>query len=304
MTDKYELDLLKNAIDYLNEAMKYYQEAKNSDDKARLYKFCILHCVSFAELFIKEYVRQEHELLLFNNSAKHTFVDKKQRKTITLQDCYHLLRNARLNNAEKLEKEMQYLQSLRNELMHYEVNYDVKIVDEKIGELLTYLTDFDEANRNIQPIQKVKPEYKELLAELTNEYQRKLKKAKKAMNEGFIASFKQFRADYKYYSENYEEDMFEDGEEVLFSESFNRNVLVGSTPAEHLDCPKCEQPTMYRDERGVHHCKFCHSDFAEGKLCIKCLEVGEYTEYDCYEDEYPVCNDCGLRMLGEFYYDY
>jgi hypothetical protein len=62
---KYELDLLGNAIDSLNEALAKYQQAQDGEHLA--YKFAILHFAHFAELLFKHCVAQAHPLLIYRD---------------------------------------------------------------------------------------------------------------------------------------------------------------------------------------------------------------------------------------------
>ncbi len=155
MTDKYELNLLDNAIDYLNEAMKYYQEAKNSEDGARLYKFCILHCVSFAELFLKYHIFLIDKTRIYKQTNKN--------RTVGLYDLFSILKELKIIIPDFLEEEIKHLADTRNEAIHYQVSYSVENVHNQIGKLLYVLVEFDEKNKNIGIIEKAEKKFQPLL---------------------------------------------------------------------------------------------------------------------------------------------
>lgn len=57
----HKLDLLDNAMDSLEEALKKFEEGDDGDQKA--YKFCVLHMAHFIELIFKHHITEKHPLL-------------------------------------------------------------------------------------------------------------------------------------------------------------------------------------------------------------------------------------------------
>ena len=158
----YKLTLLENAIDYLNESLKYYRKAerdlfnrnKNLD---RLYKFALLHAVSFAECFLKHYISLESEILIYKNCNKKNITDNTT--TIGLDEIFVTLENlgqqSTLKQVSIIKNEIAKLQKIRNQCMHYIVSYEPETVRDNIGSLLHKIVKFDEANKNIGVLEKI-----------------------------------------------------------------------------------------------------------------------------------------------------
>jgi hypothetical protein len=66
MTDELELSLIKNAEDFLVEAVKYAKASSGRD-----WKYAVLHLWSALELLIKALLQEEHWSLLFEDVNKH-----------------------------------------------------------------------------------------------------------------------------------------------------------------------------------------------------------------------------------------
>jgi hypothetical protein len=65
------MDLRDNAYDFVNESLR---AAQHADHRARAWKFAIVHIVQAIELLLKERLRQEHAVLVWENvdRPKHT----------------------------------------------------------------------------------------------------------------------------------------------------------------------------------------------------------------------------------------
>lgn len=87
MPVEHELDLLENAVDSLNEALRKYEEGLSGD--LRAYKFAILHYSHFIELLFKYYVTESHPLLVYKNPFSKNI---KKEKTIGLWEAIQFLK--------------------------------------------------------------------------------------------------------------------------------------------------------------------------------------------------------------------
>lgn len=88
----HKLDLLGNAMDSLEEALKKFQEGDEGDQKA--YKFCVLHMAHFIELIFKHHITEKHPLLIYANpfAAK---IDPATAKTIGLWEAVNFIKTKR-----------------------------------------------------------------------------------------------------------------------------------------------------------------------------------------------------------------
>ena len=87
MPISHQLDLLENAVDSLNEALRQYDVGKSGS--IRSYKFAILHFAHFLELLFKYYVTQSHPLLIYKNPFSKNI---KSEKTIGLWEAVPVLK--------------------------------------------------------------------------------------------------------------------------------------------------------------------------------------------------------------------
>ncbi len=65
---KYELDILGNAIDSLNEALDKYAQGQDGDLKS--HKFAILNFCHFMELTLKHYISSINSFLIYSKTFK------------------------------------------------------------------------------------------------------------------------------------------------------------------------------------------------------------------------------------------
>ena len=255
--EEYKLSLLENAIDYLNEAMDYYDNAQKLNNN-RVYKFCVLHCVSFAELFLKYYISLENKSLIFQNS-------KKNDKTISLDKAIEILKGSKFQKIESIEEEIKILKNLRNQAMHYQVLYDVEKVERDIGQLLQIFIEFDENNKKIGIIEKVETKYREKLNYIREGYLNYLEQATGEM-----------------------EKEVESAEKSIGHRSSDETTIFPLAESE-LECIECENETLYRIE-DTYYCSFCREEFDYIQDCERCSDkMDTYAENNIGES---LCDNC------------
>ena len=129
----HKLDLLGNAMDSLEEALKKFEEGDAGDQKA--YKFCVLHMAHFIELIFKHHITEKHPLLIYANPFAPK-IDPATAKTIGLWEAVNFI-----NNEDKdavsgdFKKDLDWLKRLRNDIEHHKFEMDVATARITIGRL-------------------------------------------------------------------------------------------------------------------------------------------------------------------------
>jgi len=65
-----EMDLLDNAYDFVNESLR---AARRAEQLPGAWKFAIVHIVQSIELFLKERLRREHAVLVWENIDRQKY---------------------------------------------------------------------------------------------------------------------------------------------------------------------------------------------------------------------------------------
>jgi hypothetical protein len=263
-----ELDLLDNAVDSLNEALKKYQQGKEGDQKA--YKFCIQHLSHFFELILKYYVTQSHPLLIYKNPFAKIINGESQ--TIGLHEAVNFLKNEGHDFSKDFEDDLKWLKKLRNDIEHHKFSMNVTEVDDSIGRLMKAIVIFDEEHENIDLSGHISNEHYEVFHTLAETYEGRLIKAKKEV---------------------------EDAEKEAYR---------GVGPKEYgfvkfaiYHCYECDHETMIPNEDSStgYKCTFCGNEESDEieEECTMCgsawprseMSCMEWTDEGDYENLCPVC---------------
>src|SRR5687767_14576323 len=106
-----EMDLIDNAYDFVNESLR---AAKRASRKARAWKFAIVHIVQAIELLLKERLRQEHPVLIYEN------VDR-QKNTVSLAQAVSRITEAlAIPLTQKELTAIDKARRWRDRMIHYE----------------------------------------------------------------------------------------------------------------------------------------------------------------------------------------
>jgi hypothetical protein len=255
---KLELDLLGNAIDSLEEAIRRYQDCLNGNDNAL--KHAVLHLAHFAEVLLKYYVSKQHPLLIFINPSEPKLKTDEQKikgKTIGYDKAICILENGGVNVPEALKEDIKTLFEKRNEITHYKVSIEPEDFLERIGKLIADINKFDRVafNSNIQG--SIDENAWAVIANTVKNIEAKLEAAE--------------------------------------NEADKKLDLVGVETIEN--CPRCRNTTVYvSEERDKIICSFCgytdHTFSCEDcnfvlpidlalheSLCNECAEKSDYGEY-------------------------
>jgi hypothetical protein len=174
MPVEHELDLLENAVDSLNEALRKYQEGLKGD--LRAYKFAILHFAHFIELLFKYYVTQSHPLLIYKDPFSKNI---KKEKTIGLWEAVQFLKNEGKDVDPSFFSDMEWLKKLRNDIEHHKFTMNVAEVRRAIGRLTQSVIDFNNTHADIDIYDHIDADTFKVFEELADEHKAALANAQR-----------------------------------------------------------------------------------------------------------------------------
>lgn len=173
----HNLDLLDNAMDSLEEALKKFEEGDAGDQKA--YKFCVLHMAHFIELIFKHHITEKHPLLIYTNP----FVENLKpaaAKTIGLWEAVNFINNEEKDAvAGDFKKDLDWLKRLRNDIEHHKFEMDVPAARVTIGRLFRSVLEFLDSYGVVDVERRIPEATKAIFKVLSDEYQFKLRDALK-----------------------------------------------------------------------------------------------------------------------------
>jgi uncharacterized protein YutE (UPF0331/DUF86 family) len=174
----HKLDLLENAIDSFNEALKKYDEGNGGN--ASSYKFAIQHYAHFLELLFKYYVSQAHPLLIYKNPFS-----KKLHKenTIGLWDAIQFLKNEGNSIDKDFNNDLEWIKKLRNNIEHHKFEMDTREIRRTLGRLTQALIEFNNEIAEIDLEEHISPVHLKTFGNLADEYKAELANAKSEAKE-------------------------------------------------------------------------------------------------------------------------
>ncbi len=144
---KLQLNLLENAYDYLNSSLEYVVRAKR-EGTPRLWKFAVLHIAFCMELMLKERLKRAHELLIYSNIDKYKPITR-ETKTVPWNVLVERIRYVMGEQFEKIDVGRLHLaQRLRNQILHYDVEFDFPVIYHDFANLLNFVREFHKEIRN------------------------------------------------------------------------------------------------------------------------------------------------------------
>lgn len=178
-----KLNLLENAIDSLDEALKKYQAAQEGDAKA--YKFCVLHLSHFFELVFKHYVAQISPLLVYKTPAKKITVDS---FTITLDEAVVILENNGHQFCPNFKTDLNWFKKLRNSIEHHTFDMDLNQVNDTIGRLVKAFDSEQERLGRLDFSSVITIDRLKLFFDLADNYEQKLEAVKSHVHDLYVAA--------------------------------------------------------------------------------------------------------------------
>ncbi len=171
---QYELDLLQNAADSLEESLRRYESSASGDDAA--IKHAVLYLGHFIELYLKHCVSKQHELLLFKNPSSDK-VRTEDAETITMDTAICILKNCGLSLPKPLLDDITKIRKKRNAIMHYKVSINPDEFLELVGKLVADLSVWDSASIKAGINTLVAPDKWKIIAQNVTDLEAKLQAA-------------------------------------------------------------------------------------------------------------------------------
>jgi len=144
-----KLSLYANAVDFAEDALS---NAIAADQMPIRWKFAILSMVQSIELSLKELLRMQHPALIYTNIDASGANDKES-QTVTLAAARKRLeRWAGIKLTEDENKALKTASDFRNQIVHFQVKQDVRVLKAAFSHLLGFLNDFHRSHFDV-PLQ-------------------------------------------------------------------------------------------------------------------------------------------------------
>jgi hypothetical protein len=141
------LNLLENAYDYLNSAIEYGMRARKENSPLH-WKFAILHITFCIELMLKERLRRAHALLIYANIDKYRPLTR-ETKTAPWIVLIERIKYVMGDRIEKIDAgRLDLAQRLRNQLLHYDVEFEFPNVYHDFANLVNFVREFQKEIRD------------------------------------------------------------------------------------------------------------------------------------------------------------
>lgn len=298
---KYELDILNNAFDSLNESLDKY--AKGQAGNIRQHKFALLHFCHFMELILKYYLTTKNDFLIYKKV--YDFISRKSKEdkvslaqayenleesdydfsqliaghpnpyTITPDQTLSFIRSDDAGIGEELIDEISSIKTIRNNIEHYKFEMDTKAIRLALGRLTRGFDEFYEYVGLGRLQNSISKEQLGIFQTLADEYEHDLAEAKFDAQEAHREAFRGVRPKYHSLIDFRTYDCDACGESdlmipVLDSTSGFRCTYCGNEESETIEV----------------ECEICGESWPKGDM----RSWEETYEYTC-----PNCNDFSWR---------
>lgn len=129
-----KLGLLENAIDSIVHGLEHYADGKKNTSN---YKFAILHITQGVELILKERLRREHWVLIYEKVE-----NPDTSKTINFETAVARLQSICKLSLDKYIGALRRLRGVRHEIEHYKVSFSEQEATALIGSNIPFLLEF------------------------------------------------------------------------------------------------------------------------------------------------------------------
>lgn len=172
---KQSLDLLENAADSLNEALRKVRDATYAD--GRPYKFAVLHFTHAIELLFKHHVALSHPLLIYRNPFSKNL---EKEATIGLWEAIQFFKNEQRDLSPEVLEDLKWIKGLRNKIEHYKFEMDPRDARRAIGRVIRALNEFHEENEFTDLSGLIEEDCRPTYEKLSDEYKQELFEAQQA----------------------------------------------------------------------------------------------------------------------------
>jgi hypothetical protein len=294
---KYELDIIGNAIDSLNEALDKYEQGKNGCQRS--HKFALLNFCHFMESILKHYISTVEENLIYSRVFK-VVTKRAKDDEISLIEAFEVLENEEFDfespikgnpnpytitldmALEYVESDKEYfdsdfasqirsLKDLRNDIEHHKFRMNTKEVRLALGSLTRGFDEFTDIFSIVSLQDVIGKKQLGVFQTLADEYEHELEEAKVEVRESHNAAFRGVRPKHQF-----------------------------CVNWESYDCPECNiSDLMIPDEDSStgFKCTMCGNKESEEievdcEICGSSWPNGEMSSWvDTYTYTCPDCND-------------
>jgi hypothetical protein len=170
MSKKYRLNLYENSIDSLNVGMRMYTDSLEDES---MYKFSIIIISNFMELMLKHMVELKDPQLCF---VKQNDLSANKKRTITWDRALHILSGSNIPEEElgffeELRLFAEKLSDIRNNIVHFEFEYDTSLIRSLIVMVVAKLRKLYNSVTKRDFIDDVSEDTKKILETIKDEYQ-------------------------------------------------------------------------------------------------------------------------------------
>lgn len=133
-----KLNLRENAFDYLAASLEYVHREKSQKSRV-VWKFALLNLTFAIELFLKARLQKENYLLVYENLEKFKPIT---RETKTVSSNVLVERVKFILGPDFDKGRLRLAQTIRNQMLHYDVKLEFPTVYHDYANLLNFATDF------------------------------------------------------------------------------------------------------------------------------------------------------------------
>lgn len=308
MSNKIDLNLLENGLDFVETSLEYLLKDEKSSDL----KYAISHLSSGTELILKHRLVQEHWTLIYKDVSKANFQNFKTGDFISIDqdECILRLQNiSQIEISKSAKDDFKNLKSKRNKFIHFTVGETTTALKSSFYKVLNVLVDFilknldrEEFNQQEKELFEAIWEQSKELEDFVNERMKIIKaELDKKSKDSFITICNHceqvtmivaYDGDYRakcLFCENEENGEVLSQyyiEEVLGINSYVCVTQGGEFPL--YICEECAQETLVMDEdRWACFSCGCEWDFGEIIFCDTCG-----TAYVLGEHDIGMCENC------------
>lgn len=248
-----KLNLLENSISFIEEAI---DKILSAQDNNRAWKFAILHMTHSLELSLKEILKREHHLFIFediDNPKKTIGID------LAIKRLDSLVKRPLIKADIDVIKEVQ---SLRNSIIHYEVDFSVERARIILAHLVGFINYIHESFLDNKLIDNLPHDHYEFIFQNKTLAEEITKRAMQRIQEEGI-----------------------DKNSVIFCPFCDSWTMVINGKGTSAECYSCHMTDF------VERCAGCENYFTESEMD----DFSNEFEYSNEGREYKLENDYGFR---------
>ncbi|MCX6112564.1 MAG: hypothetical protein NTY22_04660 [Proteobacteria bacterium] len=278
-----KFNLLQNAFDYLNCSLEFVIKAKKTGEN-RSWKFALINISVAIELLLKERLRSENALLLYNdiNTFKPITRDSKTVSFSTAIERLRFIDDSTLKNIDR--GRLSSAQKLRNQMIHYDVELKIPEAYQEYANLFNFVEEF------FICFMKTNCDVEEYLQQHIN---KELWEEEKILNEYFLEEFTCFEGEITHKENKVGVEEAQEYPKVILKDGTKYDRIRYGDEYLHT-------PYTYPQDYATHLCHDCltkkgwfHLVRCDMEVCPKCktqlISCGCLPEYNSCEEQEKAC---------------